>query len=130
MILVDASVWIDYLNGIVSPTTEHLHVALGKDDVLIGDLTITEVLQGVRDDKQFERTRMSLSQLDIISIVDRDTAVQSARNYRRLRELGVTVRKTIDCLIATRCIGDGFPLLYSDRDFDPFVAHLGLRSAL
>ncbi len=130
MILVDASVWIDYLNGIVSPTTERLHVALGKDDVLIGDLTITEVLQGIRNDRQFERTRMSLSQLDIISIVDRDTAVQSARNYRLLRELGVTVRKTIDCLIATRCIADAFPLLYSDRDFDPFVAHLGLRSAL
>ncbi len=130
MILVDASVWIDYLNGIVSPTTDRLDTALGEDDVLIGDLTITEVLQGIRNDRQFERTRMSLSQLDIISIVDPEIAVQSARNYRRLRELGVTVRKTIDCLIATRCIADGLPLLYSDRDFDPFVTYLGLRSAL
>lgn len=129
MILVDASVWIDYLNGVASGTTHRLDLALGKDEVLIGDLTFVEVLQGIRRERQFERTRMQLSKLELIRIVDPEIAVQSARNYRWLRTAGVTVRKTIDCLIATRCIEEGYPLLYSDRDFDPFVDHLGLRAA-
>jgi predicted nucleic acid-binding protein len=128
LILVDASVWIDYLNGVVSPTTERLHFALGRDEILIGDLTIAEVLQGIRDEREFERTRASLSRLGSIPIASPQISVQSARNYRRLRTLGITIRKTIDCLIATRCIVDGLPLLYSDRDFDPFVEHLGLQA--
>ncbi len=129
MILVDAGVWIDYLNGVASGQTDRLDLALGKDEVLIGDLTLVEVLQGIRGEREFERTRMHLSSLELIRIVDPEIAVQSARNDRRLRAAGVTVRKTIDCLIATRCIEDGYPLLYSDRDFDPFVDHLGLQAA-
>ena len=95
----------------------------------MGDLILAEVLQGFKSERDFERALQLFDGLNLVEVGGREVAVASARNYRRLRSRGSTVRKTIDCLIATRCILDGYELLYSDRDFDPFVEHLGLRCA-
>jgi predicted nucleic acid-binding protein len=130
MILVDSSVWIDYLRGIRTPQSDKLDALLGVQPLAIGDLMLAEVLQGFDSDRDFERGLQLLRTLEVVDIAGQDVAVQAARNFRALRALGVTVRKTIDTLIATRCIIDGHALLYSDRDFDPFVRHLGLVSAL
>lgn len=89
-----------------------------------------EVLQGVRDERAFQLTQERLSRGRLLTVCDQRVILQAARNYRELRGLGITVRKTIDTLIATRCILDGIPLLYNDRDFQPFVEHLGLSSVL
>ena len=130
MILIDSSVWIDYFRGEVTSQTEMLDGLLRTDPLAIGDLILVEVLQGFNVDRDFNRARKLLETLTIIDVGGRDIAVKAAKNFRSLRSLGVTVRKTIDTVIATRCIEDGLDLLYSDRDFDPFVEHLGLRSAL
>lgn len=130
MILVDSSVWIDYFRGIVTPQTDRLDALLGSEPLATGDLMLAEVLQGFDDDRDFDQARRLLDPLDIVDIGSREIAIGAAKNFRALRRLGVTARKTIDTLIATRCIVDGHALLYSDRDFDPFVAHLGLRSAM
>lgn len=130
MLLADSSVWIDYFAGIRSAQTDRLSDALDREDVLVGDLMIAEVLQGVSHDRDFENIRRELNRFLTIAICDESIAITAARNYRALRKRGITIRKTIDTLIATRCIIDGIPLLYTDRDFDPFVAHLGLKSAL
>jgi predicted nucleic acid-binding protein len=129
LILVDSSVWIDYFRGVATPESDHLDGLLDAELVAIGDLMIAEVLQGFDSDRDFTRALRLLQSLSVIDIVGQDVAVQAARNYRTLRAAGVTVRKTIDTLIATRCIADGYALLYSDRDFDPFVRHLGLTPA-
>ena len=100
---------------------------LGRRRVMLGDLIITEVLQGFGGERDFEIARRALQGFTVVAIVDADVAVQAARNYRLLRNRGITVRKTIDTLIATRCIVDGLTLMHSDRDFDPFVEHLGLQ---
>ena len=128
MILVDSSVWIDYFNGTATPQTDRLDALLGVEPLAIGDLIVVEVLQGFVDDKDFEQAKALLSSLVQVDIGGHDVAVQAGRHYRTLRALGVTVRKTIDTVIATRCILNGYALLHSDRDFEPFVAHLGLRS--
>lgn len=125
MILVDSSVWIDYFRGVSSSQTDRLDALLGREPVAIGDLMLAEVLQGFIKDRDFEQALAMLGALDVIEIGGREVAIEAARNYRALRARGVTVRKTIDTLIATRCIMDGMPLLYSDRDFEPFVG-LGL----
>jgi predicted nucleic acid-binding protein len=130
VILVDAGVWIDYFGGTRTPQTDWLDAHLPRRRFLIGDVVLAEVLQGCRTDRQFRTLRTALAGFRGVAIVDQDVALAAARNYRALRALGITIRKTIDTLIATRCIVDGIPLLYSDRDFDPFVAHLGLRSAM
>ena len=130
MILVDSSVWIDYLRGIDAPHVERLDALLGLEPLAIGDLILAEVLQGIVDDREFLATRKLLLQLDVVTMGGRDVALKAAEHYRILRTHGVTIRKTIDCIIATRCIEDGLLLLYSDRDFDPFVQHLGLTAAL
>ena len=131
MILVDSSVWIDLLDGRITPQTAALRRARRSvEPVGIADLVLTEVLQGTRDDTEFLKASCLLGNYIPVTVVDRRAAVQAARNYRQLRALGVTVRKTIDTLIATRCILDDIPLLYADRDFEPFRIHLGLRSAL
>ena len=129
MILVDSSVWIDYFKGAITPQTDTLDRLLGHESVAIGDLVLAEVLQGFPDEKSFNQARKLLSSLILVDICGHDIAIQAARNFRALRNLGVTVRKTIDTLIATRCIESGFDLLHNDRDFDPFVKHLGLRLA-
>ena len=130
MILVDSSVWIDYFRGTASPEVEKLDTLLGTEPVATGDICLTEVLQGFGSEREFTQARALLMSLLIVDLGGKDVAIQAAKNFRALRALGVTVRKTIDTVIATRCIEGGFSLLYSDRDFDPFVEHLGLRSAL
>ena len=130
MTLVDSSVWIDYFRGIATPESDRLDQLLGTDLLFTGDLVLTEVLQGFTSQTAFDSGLRLLGAMDIIEIGGRDIAIQAARNFRTLRGRGVTVRKTIDTLIATRCLADGLALLYSDRDFDPFVQHLGLVSAL
>ncbi len=130
MTLVDSSVWIDYFRGTSSQQTDRLDVLLGAEPLAIGDLMLTEVLQGFDGERQFSNALRLMISLSVIDIAGRDIAVQAARNFRTLRARGVTVRKTIDTLIATRCIESGHSLLYSDRDFDPFVEHLGLGSAM
>ena len=130
MILVDSSVWIDYFRGVPTPQCERLDAILGREIVATGDIVLTEVLQGFSRESDFNRARRLLTALIVVDIAGRAIALAAARNYRALRLLGVTPRKTIDTLIATRCIESGHALLYSDRDFDPFVEHLGLESAM
>lgn len=130
MILVDSSVWIDYFRGVPTPQTDRLDALLGIEPLIGGDLVLAEVLQGFADDRDFNQARKLLASLIIVDLGGKDVAIQAAKNFRALRQLGITVRKTVDAIIATRCIRSGFTLLYSDRDFDPFVQHLGLRSAL
>ncbi len=127
MILVDSSVWIDYFKGAVTAQTEKLHQMLGHEPLAIGDLMLTEVLQGFAMEGDFNEAKELLTSLLVIELCGREIAIQAARNFRTLRNLGVTVRKTIDTVIATRCIASGYELLHNDRDFEPFVIHLGLR---
>lgn len=127
---MDSSVWIDYFRGAGTREADKLDGLLGHEPLATGDLVITEVLQGFASDRDFNQAQALLSSLTVVELGGHNIAVQAARNYRRLRALGVTVRKTIDTIIATRCIEDDLALLYSDRDFDPFVEHLGLRSAM
>ena len=129
MILVDSSVWIDFLRGIETPQSLHLRLLLDEKQIGTADLILTEVLQGAGSERDFNFILRLMSGLRRLEIGGHEIVVQAARNYRLLRSRGITIRKTIDTLIATRCILDGTPLLYSDRDFDPFVKHLGLRSA-
>ena len=129
MVLVDSSVWIDYFRGVHTPQTDKLDGLLGVQPLAIGDLILAEVLQGFDSDRDFDRGLELLRTFAVVDIAGEDVAVHAARNFRALRALGITVRKTIDTLIATRCIMGGYELLYSDRDFDPFVQHLGLIAA-
>ncbi len=130
MILVDSSVWIDYFRGLATPQCERLDALLGGELIATGDVMLAEVLQGFLRDTEFNRAMRAMTALTIVDIGGEAIALAAARNYRTLRRLGVTPRKTIDTLIATRCIESGYALLYSDRDFDPFVEHLGLTSAM
>lgn len=130
MILVDSSVWIDYFRGAVTPQADLLDTLLGTEPIATGDLILTEVLQGFGSDRDFDQARKLFDALTVIELGGKRVAIQAARNFRILRAAGVTVRKTVDTIIATRCIEGGLTLLYSDRDFDPFVRHLGLRPAL
>ncbi len=127
MILVDSSVWIDYFRGGTSPQAERLDALLGTEPLAIGDLILVEVLQGFADPRQFDQARKLLATLVPVDLGGHAIALQAARYHRALRGLGVTVRKTIDTVIATRCIVDGYTLLHRDRDFEPFVTHFGLR---
>ncbi len=130
MILVDSSVWIGYFRGLRTPQTDRLDGWLGAEPIAIGDIILAEVLQGFTSEKDFNVALRLMTTFTIIDIGGRDIAIQAARNFRTLRGHGFTIRKTIDALIATRCIQDGHALLHSDRDFDPFVQHLGLQSAM
>lgn len=127
MILVDSSVWIDWFRGRPTRQTEVLDGLLDTEPLAIGDLILTEVLQGFTRDRDFNAARRVLMRLEPVSLGGADTALRAARFHRALRARGVTVRKTVDTIIATRCIVDGLVLLHSDRDFDPFERHLGLR---
>lgn len=130
MIVVDSSVWVDFFRGVTTPQTERLDDLLGSQPLAVGDLILAEVLQGFSLERDFNQARRLFSALDVITLGGEEIAVQAARNYRALRAQGVAIRKTIDTIIATRCIEDDLVLLYSDRDFDPFVEHLGLLSAM
>ena len=127
MILVDSSVWIDYFKGRTTVQTERLDGLLDRQALAIGDLIVTEVLQGCKFDREFNEVRRLLCRLELVVLGGDDVAVEAARNYRKLRTIGVTVRGTIDLVLATRCIVSGHQLLHSDRDFDGFERHLGLR---
>ena len=127
MILVDSSVWIDYFRGAATPQCALLDSLLGQEGLAIGDLILAKVLQGFASERDFNTARKMLASLELVEIGGLEAAVQAARNFRALRARGITVRKTIDTLIATRCIMDGLTLLHCDRDFEPFAQHLGLR---
>jgi predicted nucleic acid-binding protein len=125
VILVDSSVWIDFFRGARTPQAEKLDVLLGMTRIAVGDLILAEVLQGVRDEREFQQVRKTLDSFEQVDLVGHEIAVQAAKNFRKLRDLGFTVRKTIDTLIATRCIQSNYMLLHSDRDLDAFEEHLG-----
>jgi predicted nucleic acid-binding protein len=128
MILVDSSVWTNYFNGVYTWQTDLLDSYLSNIPVIIGDLILAEVLQGFKSNKDYETAKDLLSTLPFRQIGGYNVAIQSAQNYRILRKTGITVRKTIDVMIGTFCIMEGLPLLHDDRDFDPMVSHLSLRT--
>ncbi len=130
MIVVDSSVWIDYFTGRKTPAAERLDSLLGEELVVIGDLMLIEVLQGFRADKDFRQARKLLLSLTVVNMLDTTIALKSAANFRTLRKKGITVRKTIDAIIATYCIENKLPLLHSDKDFQPFHNHLKLKNAV
>ena len=129
MIVVDSSVWIDYFTGNDSPEADHLDSLLGQELIAIGDLVLAEVLQGFRADKDFREARDLLLSFHVVNMLDTTIALKSAANFRALRKMGLTVRKTVDSIIATYCIENRFPLLHSDKDFQPFHKHLNLKNA-
>jgi len=129
MLLVDSTVWIDYFNGRLTLQTQYLDATLAQEPILVGDLILAEVLQGFRSDADFESARQALARFEQVSMVTPALALQAACHYRTLRKMGLTVRKTMDCLIATYCIENGHVLLHSDADFDAFEEHLGLMVA-
>jgi len=126
VIIVDSSVWIDYFSGADTPQAERLDSVLGLKPVAIGDLILTEVLQGFRHDKDYRAARKVFENITIFDMLGTQMAIKSADNFRALRKKGITVRKTADVIIATFCIEQKLPLLFSDKDFRPFVKHLGL----
>jgi len=127
MVIVDSTVWIDYLRDADTGQTRWLDVRQGLDEIGLTDLILCEVLQGFREDWKFQRIASQLRLLPILDSGGASVAIASARNYRVLRAKGITVRTTIDCLIATFCMEQGHVLLHNDRDFDAFEEHLGLR---
>jgi predicted nucleic acid-binding protein len=131
VVVVDSSVWVDFYRGRLTDQVATLQKMMWRGgEVMVGDLILAEVLQGSISQKEFEKIQQDLAAFHQLTISDSVSAVRAAQNFRLLRSKGITVRKTIDTLIATRCIIDNIPLLYSDRDFDPFVEHLGLISAV
>lgn len=127
MILIDTTVWIDYLNGLKTPETDWLDAQVERQRLGLTDLILCEVLQGVRDERQAAAVHRELVKFDILQMGGIDLAIASARNYRKLRTRGRTVRKTIDCLIATFCLMNGHSLLHTDQDYEHFEQVLGLQ---
>ena len=127
MVIVDTTVWIDYLGGAANPETAWLDQALHRERLGLTDLILCEVLQGIRDDATFTQVREGLLKFHVFASGGPDLAVAAARNYRTLRQRGFTIRKTIDCWIATFCLLSGHTLLHRDRDFDTFENVLGLH---
>jgi len=130
VIFVDTSVWIDYFNGKINDETNMLDAALVDGSVAIGDIIFLEILQGFRSDKDYNSAKKTLAALDQYNMFGCSMALKCADNYRALRKKGITIRKTTDIMIATFCIDNQLPLLFSDRDFIPFVQYLNLRSVL
>ncbi len=128
MVLVDSSVWINYFNGKNTWQTEILDQMLLQIPLFTGDLILTEVLQGFRKDKQYNKAKEIMSILDCKQMGGYEIAVKSVENYRLLRKNGITVRKTIDVIIGTFCINENIPLLHADKDFEPMVKYLNLKS--
>jgi predicted nucleic acid-binding protein len=128
MVLVDSSVWIDFFNGVDSGGANLLDSLLKHETVIIGDLILAEVLQGLRSDRDYRLARRLLTSLDVRDLLGQEMAVRVADNYRKLRKSGYTVRKTVDLVIVTYCIEHTIPLLHSDRDFEPLSEFLGLVS--
>jgi len=128
VILVDSSVWIDFFRNRPTAQAEWLDRNLGVESFIVGDLILAEVLQGFKYDKGFNEAKRMLGELEQAVIGGTATAIEAARHFRQLRRKGITVRGTVDILIATRCIQEDWRLLHSDRDFDAFASHLGLRT--
>ncbi|NOQ64567.1 MAG: PIN domain-containing protein [Methyloprofundus sp.] len=128
MILVDTSVWIDYFNGRETPQTNILDTALINDFVAIGDLILLEILQGIKVEREYQKTKIALAALEQYEMFGHQMVEKCAQNFRFLRKKGSTIRKINDVIIATFCIENNLALLFSDRDFIPFVEHLGLVS--
>ena len=129
MIVVDSSVWIDFFNGVNTPEVERLDRLLGLTPLVVGDLILVEVVQGFRHERDVATARLLFRSLALLPMLCAHNAWKAAENYRTLRSKGITVRKTIDGIIATACIEAHLPLLFSDRDFLPYVQHLGLEAA-
>ena len=129
MIVVDSSVWIDFFNGFSTPEVDQLDALLGVTPLAIGDLILVEVMQGFRNERDVATARQLFRSLALLPLLEGSNAWKAADNYRQLRRKGITVRKTIDGIIATACIEANLPLLFSDRDFQPYVEHLGLVAA-
>jgi hypothetical protein len=127
MIIVDTTVWVDYIRGIATPHTNWLESQLNRERLGLTDLILCEVLQGVTTDDQFEAVQEELLKFEVYETGTVELAVEAAVNYRQLRVTGQTVRRTIDCLIATFCLAEGYTLLHNDRDYDPFEDVLGLK---
>ncbi|MEG4270273.1 MULTISPECIES: type II toxin-antitoxin system VapC family toxin [unclassified Microcoleus] len=130
MIIVDSSVWIDYFNGQSTPQTDLLDQLLTTQPIAIGNLILTEVLQGFRQDSDYKTAKHLLTNLTVFNFLEADLAIKSADSFRTLRKQGITVRKTIDVIIATFCLENNHELLFADRDFLPLVDRLGLKSVL
>ncbi len=126
MIVVDSSVWIDFLNGREAPHVKRLQMALGAEEIVVGDLMLCEVLQGLKDERAARDVEALLRRFDIASMAGDEIAVSAACNFRALRRKGVTVRTTIDLLIGTWCIENRTALLHNDNDFRPMAKYLGL----
>ncbi|MGH6799339.1 MAG: type II toxin-antitoxin system VapC family toxin [Roseiarcus sp.] len=129
MMLVDSSVWIAHLRGLWTPATAKLEASAGREPILVGDLILLEVLQGARDEPHAARIERGLRRFDVVRLLDADLAPRAARNYRTLRDMGITIRKTADIIIGTFCIERRCSLLHDDRDFAPMEEHLGLVAA-
>ncbi|MDX2144307.1 MAG: PIN domain nuclease [Rhodospirillaceae bacterium] len=128
MIVVDSSVWIDYLNDVDTRQTLDLDDLIDREPLIVGDLILCEVLQGLRTEAEARAVEQMLRRFNVVSLLDDALAVQAAANYRALRQRGITVRKTIDLIIGTFCIENDHVLLHADRDFEPLRKHLGLRT--
>jgi predicted nucleic acid-binding protein len=127
VIVVDSGVWIDFFNGIKSTAADRLDELLGVTRLAVGDIILTEVLQGFRDEAHYKVAKQTMTSLPVLEMFGQEMAIRSAENYRSLRARGITIRKTLDVVIATYCIEHDLPLLFEDRDFLPFVQHLGLK---
>lgn len=130
MILVDTSVWIDYFNGVQNQHTDTLDAGIVEGTIAMGDLIFLEILQGIRDDRDYRLTKQTLLTLEPLEMFGEGMSEKCAENYRALRKKGITIRKTTDVIIASFCIEQRIPLLFLDHDFIPFVEHLGLGSVL
>jgi predicted nucleic acid-binding protein len=129
VILVDSSVWIAHLRGSLTPATAKLGAAVTTEPILVGDLILLEVLQGARDELHAASIERGLRRFEFVPLLDAHLAPRAAKNYRRLRDMGITIRKTNDIIIGTFCIERGCSLLHDDRDFAPMERHLGLVAA-
>ena len=129
MIVVDSSVWIDFFNGVSTPEVERLDRLLGVTPLVVGDLILVEVVQGFRHERDVATAGRLFTSLALLPMLGAHNAWKAAENYRKLRSKGITVRKTIDGIIATACLEANLPLLFSDRDVLPYVNHLGLEAA-
>jgi predicted nucleic acid-binding protein len=129
VIVVDSSVWIDFLNGRDAAHVRRLRAILGTEEIVVGDLMLYEVLQGLASDRIAQEVESLLRRFAIVTMAGEAIAVTAARNFRYLRGLGITMRKTIDLLIGTWCIENRMPLLHNDTDFRPMARHLGLVEA-
>ncbi len=127
MIVADTSVWIDYVRGIDAPHCDLLDYELEHRRIITGDIIVAEFLQGFRARKDYEEAKKMMDRLEYHDFVGRKIAIQAAQNFRKLRKSGITIRKTIDVIIATFCIESGYELIHNDRDFDPMEDLLGLK---